>query len=160
MIKELSNSFKQKNIQVGYLYFFIHFVTEVACFYFLWSLYGNNAYIWTITLIYDAIAFVPQSLIGYISDKFPMINMGVIGTILLVISLLLLNMNLYGKFLALIILLCVGGAVIIALTTFVVIVLINKNKKQKQQVVEMPKIVSYDPQTGQPIYDNDSQKKM
>lgn len=108
LFEKLKNILTKNNIQVGYLYFFIHFVTEVACFYFLGCLYGNNAYMWAFALIYDALAFVPQSLIGYISDKIPKINFGILGTILLTVALILLGLELSFKYIALIIL-CIGN---------------------------------------------------
>ncbi len=82
-------SFKQKNITCGYLYFYIHLVTEIACFYFLSKVTGNAKIVWLIPFIYDGLAFVPQSLIGYINDLHPKLKTGLIGTILLVISYLI-----------------------------------------------------------------------
>lgn len=81
------------NIGAGYLYFYIHFITEVVCFYLLTTIFNQSSFIWLLALFYDALAFVPQSLIGYFSDKHPHIPLGIIGTILLTLSLLLCPFN-------------------------------------------------------------------
>ena len=59
---------KYPNITCGYLYFYIHFVVEVVCFCYL-SRISNSPIVWFIPFLYDAFAFVPQGIIGYISDK-------------------------------------------------------------------------------------------
>ncbi len=87
----------KKNV-TGWLYFYIHFVVEVVCFFFLSRVTNNANFVWLIPFIYDGVAFVPQSIIGYISDKYPKINMGMIGVFLLVLSYLmfgLMNVNVY-----------------------------------------------------------------
>ena len=98
----------KKNI-TGYLYFYIHFVVEIVCFFFLSRVTNNSDFVWMIPFIYDGLAFVPQSIIGYINDKYPKINMALIGTILLVISCLiygLINISVYYS----LIILCLGNA--------------------------------------------------
>lgn len=110
-MKKLLYVLKYKNIETGFLYFYIHLITEVACFYFLSNLIGDSIYLWLCPLIYDALAFVPQSIIGYLSDKIPKINFSIIGIILLIISIILFNSNIYFKYLPLIIL-CLGNACI------------------------------------------------
>ena len=110
-MKKILGFLKYKNIETGFLYFYIHFVTEVACFYFLSNLVGDSVYLWLCPLIYDALAFVPQSIIGYLSDKIPKINFGMIGLFLLIISIILFNLNIDLKFLPLVIL-CIGNACI------------------------------------------------
>ena len=108
IIVKFLNSFKQKNIGCGYLYFYVHFITEVACFYFLSKVTNGSKIIWLIPFIYDGLAFVPQSLIGYINDLYPKLKTGLIGTILLVISyvIYLLSSNIIIS----LIILCLGNA--------------------------------------------------
>lgn len=108
-MNNLLKQFRQKNIGCGYLYFYIHFVTEVACFFFLSRITNEARIIWLIPFIYDGLAFVPQGLIGYFNDLNPKFKSGLIGTILLVVSYLIYI--LFGKqvILALIIL-CLGNA--------------------------------------------------
>lgn len=98
----------KKNI-TGILYFYIHFVVEIVCFFYLSRVTNNSNFVWLIPFIYDGVAFVPQSIIGYISDKYPKINMGIIGTILLFITYLLFGLTNISVYVTLIIL-CLGNA--------------------------------------------------
>ena len=111
-LKKIKTVLTSKNIGAGYLYFYIHFITELICFFVLSRLIGDGPFLWMAPFLYDAFAFVPQSLIGYASDKYPKINMGIIGTILLIIGLILFGLNInFGKYTALL-LICLGNAVI------------------------------------------------
>jgi hypothetical protein len=98
-----------KKNAIGYLYFYIHFIVEVVCFFYLTRVNGDSLIVWLIPFIYDGVAFVPQSVIGYVSDKYPKINMGMIGIILLLITYLLYGLTSVSVFLTLI-LLCLGNA--------------------------------------------------
>ena len=100
---------KSNNVRTGYLYFYIHFIVEVVCFFYLSRVTNNSSFIWLIPFIYDGLAFVPQSIIGYISDKYPKINMGYIGVSLLFISYLIYELTNITIFISLIIL-CLGNA--------------------------------------------------
>lgn len=105
------NSFKQKNIESGYLYFYIHFITEVICFYTLSSVIGDSIVLWIIPLVYDALAFVPQAIFGYISDKYKKVSLSLIGTALLIIALILFNNNIFSKVFSIAVL-SIGNALI------------------------------------------------
>lgn len=110
-MKKVISVLKSKNIATGYLYSYIHLITEIACFYFLVKVTNNWNFIWLVPFIYDGMAFVPQALIGYISDKFQKIDFALIGTSLLFISYILyfvFNINLYIS----LILLSIGNACI------------------------------------------------
>lgn len=107
-MSKLKETISPKNIEVGYLYFYVHLITEVVCFYVLTKQVGDSFFLWFVPLLYDGLAFVPQSLIGYLSDKFPKLKFGVIGTILLIISLSMIQVN-WGKYIPIIIL-CIGNA--------------------------------------------------
>ena len=106
-IKEV---FKQPNMAAGYLYFYVHFITEIVCFYCLAKVWQDSVILWMIPFIYDALAFVPQSLIGYFSDKFPKINVGLIGIILLSLGLITFSLNLLPGNYTELVLLCLGNA--------------------------------------------------
>ena len=93
---------KIDNIGAAFLYFYVHFATEVVCFFMLSSLIGDSAFLWFCPLIYDALAFVPQAIIGRISDKYPKIKMGLIGVILMGIATLIFKLTSF-KFLPVII---------------------------------------------------------
>lgn len=92
-MKRIKSVLTLPNIGAGYLYFYVHFITEIICFFVLTNLMGNSQVIWLIPFVYDALAFVPQSMFGFISDKYSKIPMGIIGTILLVTTLILYSLN-------------------------------------------------------------------
>ena len=110
-MNKLLDTMRSKNITCGYLYFYIHFVTEVACFFYLSKVLGNSLFIWLVPLIYDGMAFVPQAVIGYINDKYNKISFGLVGTFLIFISYVFyfcMELNLIIS----LILLCIGNACI------------------------------------------------
>ena len=109
-MKKFLGVLKEKNIGAGYLYFYIHFITEVVCFYLLFKIRGNSYLLWMIPLLYDALAFVPQSIFGYFSDKHPKINIALIGVVLLTISMPI-YFFLHTPYLAIVIL-CIGNALL------------------------------------------------
>lgn len=80
-----------KSLGTGFLYFYVHFVLEVICFFSLGRYFESTPIMWLIVFAYDILAFVPQSIIGYISDKFPRIPLGYIGLSLLFVALILQN---------------------------------------------------------------------
>ena len=101
-------SFNRKNLGTGFLYFYIHFVTELICFFVL-SLYIESAPVaWLISFTYDMLAFAPQSVIGYLSDKCRKIPVCIIGLALLAAGLVL-QQTTELTFLSLT-LLCLGNA--------------------------------------------------
>ncbi|MBR1414170.1 MAG: hypothetical protein IJ574_05850 [Bacilli bacterium] len=107
-MKYLKSVFKQDNMITGYLYFYVHFITEIVCFFYLSRELGTTSlYVWLIPLLYDALAFVPQSLIGAISDKYPKINIGLVGVFLLILAIVfkILSVNLFIP----LIILCLGN---------------------------------------------------
>ena len=100
---------RKDELKIGYLYFYIHFFVEVVCFFYLSRVTSNAYIVWLVPFIYDGMAFVPQSVIGYFADKYPKINMGFVGVGLLLLSYLIyafLKMNLYLS----LIILCLGNA--------------------------------------------------
>lgn len=90
-LHKLKNVLFLDNIACGYLYFYIHFITEIVCFYFLSTITNGSHITWLLPFIYDGLAFVPQSIIGYMSDKYPKLNIGLIGS-----SLLFLGITIYA----------------------------------------------------------------
>ena len=107
-MNKIKNVLKEDNITCGYLYFYIHFVVEVVCFYFL-SKVSNSMLVWLVPFLYDAFAFVPQSIIGFINDKYPKFKVSLIGTILLFIGMLIFSFFNVSKFIPLFII-CIGNA--------------------------------------------------
>lgn len=111
-MRNIKDAFISKNITTGYIYFYVHFATEVACFYVLSSLIGSSSFLWMCPLIYDTFAFVPQSLIGALSDKYPKLNIGLIGVLLLFLGLIFFFTNIIPGLYTAVIILCLGNAFI------------------------------------------------
>lgn len=107
-MKKLKSVLKEENIVCGYLYFYIHFIVELVCFYYL-SKVSNSPIVWLVPFLYDAFAFVPQSIIGYFKDKNPKINFGIIGVILLFIGISIFSFLDISKFISLFFI-CFGNA--------------------------------------------------
>ena len=103
---------KSKNILTGYLYFYIHLITEIACFYMLNKITNGSMIVWLIPFVYDGLAFVPQAMIGYINDKYPKICFSMIGTVLMILAYVLYFGTSINLFISLI-LLCIGNACIL-----------------------------------------------
>lgn len=99
---------KTGNYSAGWLYFYVHFVTEVICFYMLGRYTGSLAELWFVALFYDMLAFVPQAIIGFFADRHPRFPIGVTGLVLLMAALLLGQGALYRY--PSLILLCLGNA--------------------------------------------------
>lgn len=102
---------KIKSLGVGFLYFYIHFVTELICFFVLGKYIESSPVMWLIFLTYDMLAFVPQSCIGYISDRFPKFSFGLLGIGFLFAALIIQSCMPLMPFLSLIVL-CLGNAFI------------------------------------------------
>ncbi len=83
-----------KYIGAGFLYFYIHFVTELVCFYMLTAYTEAPPMMWLIAFAYDMLAFAPQSLIGRLSDKYRSMPVGLIGLGLLAAALVLRRLDL------------------------------------------------------------------
>lgn len=73
----------------GVLYSFVHLSVEVACFYFLFSRMAGSPSWWAYALMYNALAFLPQILIGELADRYRRIPYGVIGCVLMLSGLVL-----------------------------------------------------------------------
>lgn len=65
--------------------------------------------VWIIPFIYDAFAFVPQGLFGYINDMFPKIRFDLVGIFLLILSYIILLFTNLSVFYSLFIL-CIGNS--------------------------------------------------
>ena len=73
----------------GIIYSFIHMSVEVACFFFLFYRMADPDTFWSTALLYNALAFLPQILIGELADRYRRLPTGVIGSLLLLIGLVL-----------------------------------------------------------------------
>lgn len=106
-MKKTIDTLKSKNTTCGYLYFYVHFVVEVVCFFYLTRI-SDSPIVWTIPFLYDAFAFVPQSIIGYISDKYPKFKVGLNGVVLLFLGICIFSFLDISKYISLFII-CLGN---------------------------------------------------
>ena len=109
-MRSVYTSGKNDNTVTGVMYFYIHFVTEVICFYTLYTFTGTRSEIWLFFLAYDMLAFVPQSLIGRFSDKYPRLPLGAAGLIFLTAAVLLFQAS-AGTWFSLAVL-CLGNCLV------------------------------------------------
>lgn len=77
------------NMGAAWMYFVVHFLVEVVCFYLLSSINGNLMFLGLAAIIYDAMAFVPQGIIGAMHDANPKFKPGPIGYMLLISGFLM-----------------------------------------------------------------------
>ena len=77
----------------GIMYFYVHFMVEVLCFYYLSLVLGDNWILWLVPFVYDILAFVPQILFGAISDCFKKVPFGIIGVGLMILGLVLFQIG-------------------------------------------------------------------
>lgn len=77
------------SMQLGTVYFFVHFVIEVASFYLLYSRIAPSSSWFVLALLYDALAFVPQSYFGLLADKYKKIDFGLLGCVVVLVSLVI-----------------------------------------------------------------------
>lgn len=77
--------------KAGLLYFYIHLVTEVICFFMLGRYAGDTVSLYLIVLAYDMLAFVPQGIIGPLADRHIKFPLAVTGIFLMAAALVLYN---------------------------------------------------------------------
>lgn len=82
----------RKSNVLGLMYGFVHFVVEVSCFYVM-SAYTDSEFVWTLGLMFDFLAFVPQGFYGFLRDKNLKINFALLGTVLTTLALILFNFS-------------------------------------------------------------------
>ena len=82
---------KRRNT-LGSLYFLIHFMLEITSFYVL-TCCTQSPFVWTLMLLYDFTAFVPQGVFGYLRDRGIFVNFALWGSLLTAASVLCLMLN-------------------------------------------------------------------
>ena len=75
--------------KLGITYAFIHFSVETACFYLVFNRFSATPAWWWVAMLFDALAFIPQSFFGILQDRFPKWNTGLLGTLLMLPALVL-----------------------------------------------------------------------
>lgn len=103
---------KKTSFVPGVAYFYVHFVTELLCFFFLHSIVGDSIILWLAPFVYDILAFIPQILIGVISDRYAKIPFGIIGVSLIILGLLLFSSGVTLPILATVAIIAIGNACI------------------------------------------------
>lgn len=114
-LSAFGDSFRSPGLGAGLVYFFVHFAVEVVCFFMMTELIaeltGNASLVFIFSILYDALAFVPQGLFGAIQDRLPRFPLGLLGYVLLMLGFLghfALALNPY----LCLVLLCIGNAMI------------------------------------------------
>ncbi len=81
-----------KNIKDARIYFIIHMLVEVICFAALAQAYRLDlVQAAVIALLYDVVAFCPQFIFGLIHEKYKKLDLGSIGTALMLLGVILLD---------------------------------------------------------------------
>ena len=107
-IKRLSGL---KNIGIAFICCYLHFITEVLCFYYLTKATRGVLNAWMIPFVYDGLAFVPQGIIGYAADKRPGLALSIPGFMLMLVSLSVFGFTSVNIYVSLI-LMCLGNALV------------------------------------------------
>ena len=92
------------------MYFYIHFITELVCFFLLSRYIQREIFVWLLFLTYDMLAFVPQALLGWFSDRHLKLPLGFSG--LLMLALALIFNNCFTSPVPWLVILCLGNACI------------------------------------------------
>lgn len=71
------------------LYFFIHLMNEVVCYFMLYRIFKDPVFITAVALIYNCVAFVPQIFWGSLRDLIEKFKPGIISIPLLLSGFLL-----------------------------------------------------------------------
>lgn len=79
--------------KIGIIYGIIHLLVEIICFQILYKEFAEPIITLSIAMIFDFFAFMPQSLIGVIADKYKTLKISYIGTILMLIAIILATIN-------------------------------------------------------------------
>ena len=76
----------------GVCYFFVHALVELVCFTLLAGYFTlDGEIIWTIALLFDFFAFVIQGPIGDLNRRFKTLDLGSIGTALMLAGVLMIR---------------------------------------------------------------------
>ncbi|MBO4637896.1 MAG: hypothetical protein J5685_12230 [Clostridiales bacterium] len=100
--------------KAGWMYFAVHFITELLCFFMMSRVIGDPVFLGTAAVLYNALAFVPQLMIGSFRDLVPGFKPGIIGVIMLVSGFVMFFLadDKGILFWTSLVLLCIGNALI------------------------------------------------
>ena len=80
---------KSSSAKAAILYFVIHLMNEVVCYFMLYRIFNDPVFITMVALIYNCIAFVPQFFWGALRDLFEKFRPGIISVPLLLSGFLI-----------------------------------------------------------------------
>ena len=80
---------KSRTAKAALLYFVIHMMNEVVCYFMLYRIFKDPVFITMIALIYNCIAFVPQFFWGALRDLFGKFRPGILSVPLLLSGFLI-----------------------------------------------------------------------
>ena len=86
----MQNKYSPIELIYGILFFLVHLSIELVCYTLLYIKFNSNIAT-LVVIIYDFFAFVPQALIGDFHNKHKSMNIGIIGVLCFVLSLILIN---------------------------------------------------------------------
>ena len=95
--------------KLGLLYFIVHFIIEVTCYYIM-GIYDTSNTIMILAFVYDFIAFVPEGFYGALRDIGVKINFAAVGLVLSSSALIMLYFNVFP--LIVVIVLTIGNGLI------------------------------------------------
>ena len=85
---------RYKNLIQGVDYFIVHVLVEIVCFTILYNYFTQNGVlIFLIALLFDTFAFVTQGFMGELNAHHKTLDIGSIGTLLMLIGLLMITGN-------------------------------------------------------------------
>ena len=80
---------KQRAAKAAVLYFVIHMMNEVVCYFMLYRIFRDPAFITMVALLYNCIAFVPQFFWGALRDLMEKFKPGILSVPLLLSGFLI-----------------------------------------------------------------------
>ena len=86
----MQNKYSPIELLYGILFFLVHLSIELVCYTLLYIKFGSNIAT-LVVIIYDFFAFVPQAIVGDFHNGHKTINIGIIGVLCFVLSLILIN---------------------------------------------------------------------
>ncbi len=102
----------KKGSATAWCYFLIHLLVEVVCFQILYFYFKSIPLSWVMSLLFDFLAFVPQSLFGVLMDKYPKLNLSLAGGIAMLCATVMMLSNLFPLQIIGLVLVALGNAII------------------------------------------------
>ena len=108
---KVQNKYSTIELVYGTLFFLVHLAIELVCYTLLYIKFSNNIATFVV-LIYDFFAFVPQGIVGDFHNKHKSMNIGIMGVLCFVLSLILINSQNHFLFYLSLFSLSIGNAIL------------------------------------------------